>query len=190
MDKCVIDLLSAVTQIIPRYFNALGTRENGEQYGQVTENPFTAELYHRFKNIIETHINFQYYDNLILHFDITKLSVGMRPDLVLHEAQENRNVQKMFIEVKTDPAVNLTDDFNKLITATDTYLHFENAVLITVNRRFRDLLNLIRQHKAFFELEETRAKRIFFINVDSSNPQAEYDIYSLRYNRNNNRFIQ
>lgn len=187
MDKCVIDLLSAVTHINSRYFNSLGTRENQIQYPQVIENSFSTELYHRFKNIIETPINFQYYDNLILHFDITKLAVGMRPDLVLHQAQENRNNQKMFIEVKTDATVNLTDDFNKLITATDTYLNFQNVVMITANRRFSNLLNLIRQHNQFFEIDENRANRIYFINVDTSNLEPEYNIYSLRYNRTLNR---
>jgi hypothetical protein len=111
----------------------------------------------------------------------------MRPDLVLHEAQENRNNQKMFIEVKTDPSVNLTDDFTKLITATDTYLNFQNVVMVTVNRRFSDMLNLIRQHNQFFEIDETRAKRIYFINVDTSSLKPEYNIYSLRYNRTLNR---
>lgn len=182
MDKCVIDLLSAVTQINSRYFGATGTRENGEQYQQVTENTFTTELYHRFKNVIETPVNFEYYDNLILQFDITKLSIGMRPDLVLHEDQGNRNNQKMFIEVKTDPTVNLTNDFNKLILATDNYLNFQNVVMITVNRKFSDLLDSIRLHHDFFQIGE-RAKRIYFINIGTSNVSPEYDIYSLRYNR-------
>lgn len=184
MDKCVIDLLSAVTQVNSRYFNAIGTREDQTQYNQVTENPFTAELYHRFKNIIEVPVNANYYNNLILHFDITKLSVGMRPDLVLHQAQENRNDQRMFIEVKTDATINLSADFNKLIEATNSYLNFRNVVMITVNRRFNDMLNLIRLHGSFFEIEPARMRRIYFINVDTDNPEPEYNIYSLRYNRN------
>ena len=63
MDKCVIDLLSAVTQVNHRYFSATGTRQDQTQYPQVTENSFTAELYHRFSNLMELSINRTYYDN-------------------------------------------------------------------------------------------------------------------------------
>jgi len=183
MEKCVIDLFSAITQVSPLYFNAIGTRYNEEQYHQVTENPFTAELYHRFKYLTEQKINEQYYINLILHFDITKASVNRRPDLVLHQGQENRNDQRMFIEIKTDANVSLTDDFNKLIQATDEYLNFKNVVMITVNRKFSDLLNLITVHSEFFNLQVERANRIYFFNIDSSQELPQYEIYSLRYNK-------
>ncbi len=187
MDKCVIDLLSAVTQVNHRYFSATGTRQDQTQYTQITENSFTAELYHRFSNLMELSINKTYYDNLFFQFDITKMAYGIRPDLVLHEAQENRNNQKMFIEVKTDSNADLTDDFNKLINATDNYLRFENVVMITVNRKYGELLNLIRQHYDFFNLEDSRKDRIYFINVDTTNDEPQYDIFSLRYNRKLNR---
>jgi uncharacterized protein YjcR len=187
MDKCIIDLMSAVTQVRADYFSSTGTRYDQTQYEQVTENSFTAELYHRFKNLMELNVNKDYYDNLIFQFDITKMAYGIRPDLVLHQNQANRNVQKMFIEVKTDTNADLTDDFNKLISATDNYLNFENAVMITVNRKYGELLNLIRQHHEFFNLEDNRKDRMYFINVNTANDKPQYDIFSLKYNRELNR---
>lgn len=136
MEKCIVDLFSSVSQINHRYYSDTGTRANQIQYIQNTENPFTAELYYRYRALMEQPVNLDYYNNLIFQFDITKASVGMRPDLVLHEAQANRNNQKMFVEVKTDPNVDLNEDFAKLVIATDEYLNFQTAVTIIANRPF------------------------------------------------------
>lgn len=184
MEKCIVDLYSAVAQIDRRYFNDIGTRANQTQYQQNTENPFSAELYHRFKTITELPLNLYYYNNLILQFDITKASVDMRPDLVLHEAQANRNIQKMFIEVKTNPNVNLEDDFQKLITATEEYLHFDNAVIIVINRPFTNTKQLISNY--FRNIDFDTRKKMFLINVEiQENMDIDYNLFqftSIRMN--------
>ncbi|NEW77998.1 MAG: hypothetical protein GZ086_00935 [Gelidibacter sp.] len=182
MEKCIIDLICATTQITPVHFRAIGTRENHSQYDQNIEQSFSAELFHRFKSLIELPANTNYYNNLILHFDITKLSVGSRPDLVLHESQANRNNQKMFIEVKTDPKANLTDDFNKLIMSTAEYLNFQNSVLIVVNRSFEETHNLIKNHKEFYSIPNERKSRIFIINLyQGEDDLIDYNLYNIKY---------
>lgn len=178
MEKCVIDLLSAVTQVSLRYAFADGTRIDGTQYPQFIENSFTAELYHNYRNIIEMPANREYYNNLIFHFDITKFGGGMRPDLVLHEAQENRNNQKMFIEVKTNPTVNLNQDYSKLKRAI-TELEFENAVLVTFNRDMNRL-----KDDVFCYLGEQNTPRHLFhnvslINVVTNDDKVQYQIESI-----------
>jgi hypothetical protein len=188
MEKCLVDLYSAATQISPRYFRAIGTRVDQTQYPQNIEQSFSAELYHRFKSIMEIPSNVEYYDNLILQFDITKLAVNSRPDLVLHEDQENVNNQKMYIEVKSDPSASLTNDFDKLIMATDTnYLNFENVVLIVVNRPFNSTLQAIYDHANFINLDQERKRRIFIVNIEEvENQEIEYNLYSIKYLPNNN----
>lgn len=184
MEKCVIDLLSAVSQIKSDYFSAIGTREDQTQYPQCIEQSFNAELYYRFKAIMEMPVNTGYYQNLILNFDITKAAVESRPDLVLHENQANRNNQKMFIEVKTDANVDLSNDFNKLIMATDTYLNFKNAVLVVVNREYPNLLEIIRAYDGFYNISVERKKRIYIISVFQNNnddQEIEYNLYSIKY---------
>ena len=176
MEKCIVDLFSAVTQIDRRYFSAIGRRANREPYPQLTEASFSAELFHRFKNIIELPINSEYYNNLILHYDITKGHMNGRPDLVLHQAQENTNDQRLLIEVKTDAGADLIDDLNKLITATDNYLHFDNVALIIVNRQF---INTKQITSDFFRiLDFERRKKIFLINIEIlQNNKIDYNLF-------------
>ena len=179
MEKCVIDLFCAVTQINSRYYNTIGVRQNQTNYPQETEQSFSAELFHRFKSIIELPVNSEYYRNLILHFDITKAAVQMRPDMVLHENQENRNNQKMFIEVKTDSGVDLNVDFNKIKVATEEYLHFQNVVMIIANRSFEDTLEEMIVY--FNELPIIQKDKIYLITaelIDINN--IDYNIYSFR----------
>jgi len=176
MEKCIIDLLCAVTQIDRRYYSAIGTRVDRTQYPQETEASFTAELFHRFKNIIEMPINCNYYDNLILHYDITKAAINGRPDLVLHQSQENTNVQKMFIEVKTSSNVNLEDDFQKLITATESFLNFENAIIIIANRKFDLTKQLVSSY--FRQVDYNIKKKLFLINAEmQEDSPIEYNLF-------------
>lgn len=175
MDKCVIDLFASVSQIDCRYFNAIGTRNNLTQYSQVIENSFTAELYHRFKSICEQAINSAYYNNLILHFDINKMGGDLRPDLVLHQAQENRENQLMFIEVKTDPNANLNNDFQKLEYAIRN-LEFKNAVIVIVNRSFSATKQLVSEH--FQHIDYDIRKKMFLINLEIQvDSTIEYNIF-------------
>lgn len=186
MEKCIADLYSAVTQISVRYFGAVGTREDHTQYNQQTEQSFTAELFHRFKSIMEQPINQEYYDNLFLNFDIGKQAFGIRPDLVLHNDQGNRDNQKVFIEVKTDPDANLTDDFTKLIRAS-TEFGFHNSVLIVVNKTFQETLEAMKNHYPFFALDGRIKKKIFIINVKAvENEEIDYSLYSVKYLGDNN----
>ena len=190
MEKCLVDLYSATTQISPGYFRAIGTRNDQTQYPQNIEQSFSAELYHRFKSIIELPVNAIYYQNLILNFDITKAAVDSRPDLVLHENQANRNNQKMFVEVKTDSEADLSNDFTKLIMATENYLDFKNAVLIVVNRPFNNLLQTIYNYNDFYNIPQPRKERIFIISVFQNseiNQEVEYNLYSLKFLPNTRR---
>ncbi len=176
MEKCIVDLFSAVGQIKHRYFSDIGTRADQTQYNQHTENPFTAELYFRFRSIMEDPINLEYYNDLIFQFDITKAAVGMRPDLVLHEAQQNRNNQKMFVEVKTDPTAELNEDFKKLIIATDEYLNFQTAVIVIANRPFSVTKPLVTNY--FKQYDYKRRKRLFLINAEiQANNIIDYNLF-------------
>jgi len=181
MNKCLVDIMSAVTSIDSGYFKARGTRLNETQYDQHIEQSFSAELFHQFRCIMEKTVNLGYYENLVLHFDITKLSVDSRPDLVLHESQSNRNNQQMFIEVKTDPRADLTNDFNKLIMATEDYLNFKNSVMIIVNRPFSETHRLILNHNNFRNIHQNQKDRIFIVNVFDNNGDLEYDLYNIKY---------
>jgi hypothetical protein len=184
MEKCVVDLFSATTQIKPDYFRALGTRFDQTQYPQNIEQSFSAELYHRFKLIMDLPVNSSYYNNLMLNFDITKAAVDSRPDLVLHENQANRNNQKMFVEVKTNPEADLSGDFSKLIMATDNYLSFNNSVLIVVNRPFANLLQTIYGYNDFYILNPERKAKIYIISVfhnPETNQEIDYNLYSIKF---------
>lgn len=187
MNKYLVDVISAVARVDSDYFKARGTRPNETQYDQHIEQSFSAELFHQFRTIMEETVNVSYYNNLVLHFDITKLSVDSRPDLVLHESQENRNNQQMFIEVKTNPRANLTNDFNKLIMATEEYLNFKNSVIVVVNRPFSETHNLILNHNNFRNIHQNQKDRIFIINVFDNDGDIEYDMYNIKYLPRNNR---
>lgn len=183
MEKCLVDLYSAVTQIDSRYFRSVGTRENGEQYVQDIETSFSTELYHRFKNIMELQINATYYRDLILHYDITKLAINGRPDIVLHRGQDDREDQRMFVEVKTNPNANLDVDFRKLKQATDDYFQFKTVVLVVANRTLQNLSNQIIQN--FQDFDQNRKRKIFLITaVLVDNQRVEYNIYKFTSIRN------
>lgn len=183
MEKCIIDLFSSITQIDSKYYKAIGTRHDGTTYPQVIENSFTAELYHRFKTIMEQGINIDYYNNLVLHFDIGKYAGEIRPDLVLHEAQENRNNQKMYLEVKTDSAANLQGDFDKLLYAIRD-LEFKSAVLIVANRNFKETKELVSNNFGPISFEEK--KKLYLINAEILNDGSiDYNLFpftSIKFN--------
>lgn len=176
MEKCIADLFSAVAQVDKRYFNAIGTRRNRTQYPQAIENSFSAELYHRFKNIAELNINSSYYQNLIMHFDISKYGGGLRPDIVLHEAQENRNDQRMFIEVKTDSSADLQNDFDKLLNAIRD-LDFKIAVIVIANRPYNVSKELVSNR--FRQLDYNEKTKLFLINAEIlDNGSIDYNLFS------------
>ncbi len=180
MEKCIVDLLFAITQVKPNYFRTVGMRNDRTRYSQNIEQSFNAELYHRFKNLMEFPINKEYYDRLTLNFDILKSSVESRPDIVLHESQSNRNDQRMFIEVKTNQRAILDNDFDKMITAIEV-LDFKNAVLVVVNRRFESILRTVRTYQKFQDLIQENRRKIFIINVFHHRGITYYDLLPLDY---------
>lgn len=184
MEKCIVDLFSSVAQIDHRYYRAIGTRRNRSNYSQDIENAFSAELYHRYKSLSELPINSTYYQNLILHFDISKYGGDLRPDIVLHQAQENRDNQKLFIEVKTDSTADLQNDFDKLLFAIRE-LEFKNAVLVIVNRPFNISKDLVSN--TFRGLDYNEKKKLFLINAEiTADNSIDYNLFaftSIRLNQ-------
>lgn len=178
MEKCIIDLLSSISQVSPRYFNAIGTRTNSTRYQQIIENTFTAELYHCYRNTMDLSNNNNYYNDLILHFDISKFGGNMRPDLVLHNAQENRDNQKMFVEVKANPNINLDNDYSKIYRAI-VELDFQNVILITINRNINTVENEIRNYFNHNNRIQNIINRVVLINILSNGGITNYEIKNL-----------
>lgn len=136
MEKCIIDLASAIGKIDADYTQVIGFDFNSEKYLQAAEHAFSAELYHQFRTIIENDRT-RYYKKIKLQFDLEKQRFGgRRPDMVLHASPMNRNDQRLYIEVKTNLKKKaFKKDFNKLFLATAVsnekeQLGFVNAVLV------------------------------------------------------------
>lgn len=178
MEKCIIDLLSSVSQVNPKYFNAIGTRVDLTRYEQIIENTFTAELYHCYRNIMDLSSNNNYYNNLILHFDISKFGGNMRPDLVLHNAQDNRIIQKMFVEVKANPTINLDNDYSKIYRAI-VELDFQNVVLVTIDRNINTVENEIQNYFNQNNRVQNIINRVALINILNNGDMTNYEIKNL-----------
>lgn len=146
MEKIVLDLAYAFTQVNPIYYGNEAINRDGIFYPQETENSFCAELYHQYKLVMESETNRAYYRRLILQFDILKLRMGIKPDLVLHMGQNNLRDQRLYVEVKTDPNAQLRDDLEKISIAVDSDLGFRNAVIIVVNKGLSNTISQIQQY--------------------------------------------
>lgn len=113
---------------------------------QRPEASFTAELYHQLR-ILQSEFN---YDDLILHLDLGKYRLNrnnqnteikclnhfdrnnLRPDLVLHRAQNNIDKQLLICEIKMKGAngISVFYDLQKLIFYKSPRLKFKNAIII------------------------------------------------------------
>ncbi len=102
MNKYLRDLSKSFKKVDVDLFQHQALNTEGFLYEQKAENNFTSELKHHFRNLMELPENRDIYSGLICHFDIYKslLGVPVRPDLVLHAAQENHTKQEIYIEVK------------------------------------------------------------------------------------------
>jgi len=116
-------MLICLNAIDDHYINVMGYNRNDEVHQQAAENAFTAELYHILR---VNQIEYDERNKLIWHFDLNKeRAKSIRPDLVLHASPENRDDQRIFIEIKTNS--NTTDSaiqtdykkLNKAVTAND-----------------------------------------------------------------------
>jgi len=113
-------LLKRANEIDSHYLKVMGYSRGDEIHQQAAENAFTAELYHLLR------MNQDEYDEqseLIWHFDLNKERVkSIRPDLVLHASPDNRNDQRIFVEIKTNSNtsdVAIQKDLEKLNNAVD-----------------------------------------------------------------------
>lgn len=175
MEKCVIDLLSAICRIESTYISIIGFNSNDETYQQAAESAFTAEFYHHYKSII-VNDNTNYYSNLLLHYDLTKMRFdGRRPDLVLHKGPDTREIQKLYIEIKTSASTNnYTSDFEKIFLATEenngaNKLGFQNAAFISVKANIESVYQKIREFKNSKQLEDKRYEKIYSIHLLENN---------------------
>ena len=175
MEKCVIDLLAAISQIESTYISIIGYNSNDLRYQQAAENAFTAELYHQYKSII-VNDKTDYYNNLQLHYDLTKMRFdGRRPDLVLHKSPDSRDIQKLYIEIKTSASTNnYISDFEKILLATEpnngeTHLGFVNASFISVKTNIESVYQKIREFKVNKQLPNSRYENIYSIHLLENN---------------------
>lgn len=139
---------------------------------QSTENSFSAELFRNWRNIMELDNRWEAYQNLALDFDLRKewfddkiisRTKSYRPDLVLHRSQVewSPEFQKIYIEVKTNPNPSIKDDIQKLANAIYR-LRFENAIFISVNSNYDELVSHIHD---FVSYENKRLLRLD-INIE------------------------
>ena len=155
-------LLYCLNQIDSHYLNVMGLNQANRTYQQAAENAFTAELYHKLKS--EQH---RYDEDSVWHFDLNKERANsIRPDLVLHQSPHNRNDQRIFVEVKTDPSTSnrqVISDLTKLHNAVKTddggsQLGFLFAFYILVQTD----LKKIRQNRSI--VEEGLRQKIQILN--------------------------
>ncbi len=172
MEKCIIDLLSAITNVSSTYIRIIGLNDGNERYEQAAENAFSAELYHQYKTIIEND-NTEYYRRLELHYDLTKQRFNnRRPDLVLHISPDTRLDQRLYVEVKTSiRTTNYNSDFEKIILATATndnhnQLGYKNAVFISLRAHINEVKESIHNYIQKNGLEEDeKLNRIYCIHT-------------------------
>lgn len=124
---------------------------------QQTENQFSAELYHQWRNLIEGGRTRGDYTDLMIGFDLTKKNGipnfieedgRFRPDLVLHKSQleHDQLSQKLIIEVKTNPYPEVRNDVLKLVSGV-LFNHFELGVFISVNSDIESVKKKVRAAK-------------------------------------------
>jgi hypothetical protein len=175
MEKCIDDIRKAIKEIDSLYIEVIGKTSEGNAYEQAAEAAFTAELYHQYKTIIARNDN-GYYSNLILHYDLTKQGFnGQRPDLVLHKGPDNRDDQRLYIEIKTSRITNnYKSDFDKLFRAVSEenkfeYLGFKNAVFLTAKSNYEDVKNSIIDYIRNNNLiSDTRKNKIYSIHLEQN----------------------
>ena len=175
MEKCISDLVIAIGNLDQNYLNIVGLNGGSEEYIQAAENPFVVELYHQFKSIIEVDKS-NYYNNLQLHFDLVKERFNCkRPDIVLHNAPDNRDDQKLYIEVKTNSTINTSQyysDFDKIVLALSTnnngnHLDFKNAVFITVKSDNELVKRTIKRYFKENNIANEILKKAYSLHINS-----------------------
>ncbi|MFP5470015.1 MAG: hypothetical protein ACLGGV_00310 [Bacteroidia bacterium] len=171
MEKSVLDLAFAFTQVRSVYYQGEAIGYRGGLYNQNTELSFCAELYHQFR-LIMSKDHSAYYRRTILQFDINKQlsDHNIKPDLVLHNGQNNRSNQNLYVEVKTNPESSLNEDLSKIITAVDGDLQFRNAVIIVVNRDLNVTINEIRSYIRLNECRNIKGLFLFHSSLRGRNP--------------------
>ncbi len=174
MEKSIIDLIAALTNIDKTYITIIGLNQRSKEYQQSAEAAFTAELYHQWKNIIRNDST-DYYDDLQIHYDLTKERFGgKRPDLVLHKGPNSRSIQKLYVEIKTSLATtNYDSDFEKLILAVSTdnnnnQLGYEKAVFLSNSASYSSVCDSIKNFINQKNLsKEQNLEKILSIHLNS-----------------------
>lgn len=173
MEKSIVDLIAALTNIDRTYIRLIGLNHNNEEYQQAAEGAFTAELYHQWKSIINNDST-GYYQGLQIHYDLTKERFeGKRPDLVLHTAPTSRKNQKLYVEVKTSRSTaNYYSDFDKIFLAVSPdndaeLLGYQNAVFLSTTATYKSVCDTIKDYLKNKDFrDDERLSKIFGIHLN------------------------
>ena len=166
MNEYLIDLFQALKKVDKEFYVTkalldptvkLDGATKRETFIQLTERQFAAELYHKWRETIESSKND--YSNLKIGFEVSKKFIQNQlvedkssfiPDLVLHQSQVNfdPDFQKIYLEIKTTPSQNakrIKHDLNKILFAMKQY-GFQNGIFISINSDYKRLLKLIKNY--------------------------------------------
>jgi hypothetical protein len=171
MEKSIIDLAAAIGKVDSDYIKVIGYDFNSKEYLQAAEHAFSAELYHQFRSIIDCDKT-NYYKGVKLQFDLEKQRFGgKRPDMVLHASPLNRNIQKLYIEVKTNLKKKaFKKDINKLYLSTaenddKEQLGYFNAAFVVGKIDLKEVENQIKSFIKDKNLDnDERSNRIFLLH--------------------------
>jgi hypothetical protein len=185
MRKCVEDIYDALKNISVDYLNINSINSRGDNYAAAAEHAFAAELYHQYKLIMKDD---EYYKDLLLHFDLTKERfISRRPDLVLHQKADNRDDQRMYVEIKTrnDPS-EIRDDLRKMFEAISpdngsTHLGFKTGVMILGKLRLDSAKSIINRYCINHSIPDDAIRNCYLINFHKNG--NEYTFKKCRFDK-------
>lgn len=198
MEQYLLDFENALRNIRPKFYftNAIHDANNSlvgiDRVHQNTEAQFSAELYRQWYNLIEQENNIDRYEDLTLGFDLNKRAVEsnlignknkFRPDLILHESQENFDpaLQLIFIEIKTALRPQVENDIKKLCYSIVEF-SYQKAIFLTVNSDFEWVKNQISNVKFLIsqenEFDESIWERIDLYHSLSDQNEINHEILS------------
>lgn len=168
-------IIKSLENIDSHYYKVMGVSIDRE-YQQAAENAFTAELYYQLKTYQVDYSD----DKLLWHFDLNKeRAFSIRPDLVLHKFPNDRDDQRIYVEIKTNKNTDdqeIKKDLIKLINAVSDdnkskNLGFFIAFYIIGNIN----LNLKKEvfKTTFSEVDKTILEKINVIYFDSNKYQPQ-----------------
>lgn len=178
MNEYLLDLRNAFESVSRAHYEVVGLNREGNRVLQPAENDFSRVVVTNWEEIARREDRRNCYMDLQFNFDLDKLRVGIRPDIVLHNAPDNQDRQEICIEVKTSPAVELRRDLEKLIQAISNNLNFNNAIMIVVNKNLKSTLKIIRNFIRFSNLDEESLSKLYLYHGRIDNENQDRIIYN------------